>query len=425
MAAGVNLLTWDELDAARGPLDLAPARTAVTQIVAQARMRGPKSGRRQPLDLLEDDIDRALIERYGAWAMGWNWACSEPGGGGLVRAWCCPEHSLFRRGEPPEATVERVLAALMGWHEVIGALAAEFGRLVPADGASLAEIVEHAAAALVAWVVERTDATDAWHGTFAAVLAWYLQAWALDGAGAGAEIERVVSGRFESWIAPDAAKLKSTCAELGAAIAVHREAELPDATLAWIGIRRSTFAHVEGSSMAPREPMDGHRRFIEGLERRRDPVRAERMLAALDACRRAAREGVALDFELLARWNAIALGLERSDYREVDAYAKQGRERYGTAVGDQTFVAYLSDANDSTTPRAIRAARVYLDVCFFHPFADGNARAARLALDYVLAREGIGLHVAEPLFVIARSANDRRGPWYFAWMIERLSVRLP
>jgi Fic/DOC family len=29
-------------------------------------------------------------------------------------------------------------------------------------------------------------------------------------------------------------------------------------------------------------------------------------------------------------------------------------------------------------------ARVPFDVCFYHPFPDGNARAARLALDHVL-----------------------------------------
>ncbi|MFF1568236.1 Fic family protein [Streptomyces sp. NPDC058293] len=40
---------------------------------------------------------------------------------------------------------------------------------------------------------------------------------------------------------------------------------------------------------------------------------------------------------------------------------------------------------------AARAARAYLDVSFFHPFDDGNARSALLALLFVLAREGITL----------------------------------
>ncbi|MGW6646680.1 Fic family protein [Streptomyces iakyrus] len=47
-------------------------------------------------------------------------------------------------------------------------------------------------------------------------------------------------------------------------------------------------------------------------------------------------------------------------------------------------------------PLTARAARVYLDVCFFHPFDDGNARAAFLTLVFVLAREGIALDRVSP-----------------------------
>ncbi|MFI1153336.1 Fic family protein [Streptomyces sp. NPDC020817] len=42
-------------------------------------------------------------------------------------------------------------------------------------------------------------------------------------------------------------------------------------------------------------------------------------------------------------------------------------------------------------PLTARAARAYLDVRFFHPFDDGNARSAFLALVFVLAREGVAL----------------------------------
>jgi prophage maintenance system killer protein len=43
------------------------------------------------------------------------------------------------------------------------------------------------------------------------------------------------------------------------------------------------------------------------------------------------------------------------------------------------------------------AARVHLDVLHFHPFADGNARSAALALYFVLAREAVVLGRAAPL----------------------------
>ncbi|WP_324610562.1 MULTISPECIES: Fic family protein [unclassified Streptomyces] len=42
-------------------------------------------------------------------------------------------------------------------------------------------------------------------------------------------------------------------------------------------------------------------------------------------------------------------------------------------------------------PLTARAARAYLDICFFHPFDDGNARAALLTLLFVLARESVAL----------------------------------
>lgn len=42
-------------------------------------------------------------------------------------------------------------------------------------------------------------------------------------------------------------------------------------------------------------------------------------------------------------------------------------------------------------PPWFRAARLYADVCFFHPFDDGNARLALCALVWVLEREGVGV----------------------------------
>lgn len=69
----------------------------------------------------------------------------------------------------------------------------------------------------------------------------------------------------------------------------------------------------------------------------------------------------------------------------------------------------------------MRAARVYLDVCFFHPFDDGNARAARLALDHVLTTAGWALSLAEPVFVIARGAGDRRGARLLAGVLAQFA----
>ncbi|MFD1046005.1 AMP-binding protein, partial [Kibdelosporangium lantanae] len=58
-----------------------------------------------------------------------------------------------------------------------------------------------------------------------------------------------------------------------------------------------------------------------------------------------------------------------------------------------------------TLPLAARAARAYLDVAFFHPFPDGNGRAAMLVLDFVLTRENVGLRLAAPVLMTARYIN--------------------
>ncbi len=48
-------------------------------------------------------------------------------------------------------------------------------------------------------------------------------------------------------------------------------------------------------------------------------------------------------------------------------------------------------------PSWFRAARLYADVCFFHPFDDGNARLALCALVWVLQREGVAVVDLGPL----------------------------
>ena len=143
------------------------------------------------------------------------------------------------------------------------------------------------------------------------------------------------------------------------------------------------------------------------------------MAAALLACRASADRGEPLTFERLAAWQAVVLGGEVA-FRTADAWAKGGRERYSLAEDTpRRFAAALEEADRPSVPLPVRAARAYLDVCFFHPFEDGNARASRLALDFVVTRAGRALHAVEPLFVVARSASDARGAWALAWLVER------
>lgn len=117
-----------------------------------------------------------------------------------------------------------------------------------------------------------------------------------------------------------------------------------------------------------------------------------------------------LDVELLRGWQQHVLGTAHPpEFRTLPAFAKEGRERYG--IGPDTR-ARLDGCLAESVPGAgrprltARAARAYLDVCFFHPFDDGNARAAFLTLVFVLAREGVPLRHVGLLRRVSFRAGD-------------------
>ncbi|MGA5363993.1 Fic family protein [Streptomyces purpurascens] len=141
-------------------------------------------------------------------------------------------------------------------------------------------------------------------------------------------------------------------------------------------------------------------------------------MARADAARRAP-----LNFALLAGWQREVLGETEAPFRANDAYAKAGRERYGLTPRTQDdFASCLRETTDPDIPLAARAARAYLDVAFFHPFTDGNARAALLTLVHVLAREDIVLPEVGPLQT-TRYADDPVGAADLATLIGVLNHR--
>ncbi|WEV24720.1 Fic family protein [Streptomyces sp. 71268] len=197
----------------------------------------------------------------------------------------------------------------------------------------------------------------------------------------------------------------------------------PDSLAVWLRVRRAAAWHLAPALRPALPARDGFRAWCRGPVRRRDPVRAERLLAAhalasADAARRAP-----LEFARLAAWQCEVLGQARAPFRTADAHAKAGRERY--ALGPRTeaaFAACLRGAGDPRLPLAARAARAYLDVAFFHPFTDGNARAALLTLVHVLAREGVVLPEVGPLQT-TRYADDPVGAADLATLIGVLNRR--
>lgn len=170
-----------------------------------------------------------------------------------------------------------------------------------------------------------------------------------------------------------------------------------------------------------RASRDGIAHRIAGVEHARDPARARRLHSAYMLVRADAAAGLALDFDLLASWQRTVLGVAEAPFRDAAAFAKNGRERYGLDPDTPARFAHcLADSEDHQVPVAARAARVYLDLCFFHPFADGNARSALLASAFVLAKADIVLDEVGPLAQVQRPADDPDGAAGFADLVVAL-----
>ncbi|MFD0327165.1 Fic family protein [Streptacidiphilus monticola] len=156
---------------------------------------------------------------------------------------------------------------------------------------------------------------------------------------------------------------------------------------------------------------DGAAEDIRAFDAAVDRARAEGLLAALEQVRADAARGALLDFELLRGWQQHVLGTPRLPvFRSLPAFAKGGRERYGfgpdTRARLDACLAQSEPGAERPLALTARAARAYLDVCFFHPFDDGNARSAFLALVFVLAREGAALDEVSLLRRVTFRADD-------------------
>ncbi|MET9605329.1 Fic family protein [Streptomyces sp. NPDC006512] len=195
-----------------------------------------------------------------------------------------------------------------------------------------------------------------------------------------------------------------------------------DALAAWCQIRkRIDWASAVGETPAPVEAaMDGFGVWCDAGGRYSDPARGDRLLAALAQSRADASRERPLTCALLAEWQRLVLGVPEVAFRRGDAFAKGGRERYAlTPHTRRDFEHCLRESADPRVPLASRAARAYLDVAFFHPFPDGNARLAILVLAYVLELEGVRLDQVGPLQT-TRYADDAAGAEDLAALVSVL-----
>ena len=415
----VDSLRWVDVNPSLIDFDRATVDRVARQVILEAV--GGDCSRLEPLIErrdVEPTLDRALIAACGVWVAGWRWTANGP-----ICQWCCPNHSLFRKDDADAlVSAQRAVAAVDEWHAFLLELKGRFAEIErDTKDLPLESVAEYGASSLLPLVVERTGTEDAWYACFSQILGWFLESVGYEAERVATVIEEVVSGHFESWTEPSAQTATAAFEEIARQLAVVVSDD-NDALADWLVTRSSAFGGPLYVKVHQPVRQDGHLAFIEGFEHRRDPVRAQRMKVALAQCRASADRGEALSFELLSAWQSLVLGVPDVGFRTGEAFGKRGRERYGfTDKTRERFLVCLAEANNGATPVAVRAARVYLDICFFHPFADGNSRAARLALDHVLRREGQMLHAVDPLFVVSRAAKDRRGAVFFVYLVDYLA----
>jgi hypothetical protein len=422
----IDTLTWTDVDPDRHPF----APDTVLDVVRAVAPAGgvPAPYRYDPtrrFDHAAHDarwnwqraMTIALAAHYGDWARGWTaQIAGHTADGALILRWSGAQDSITT----PEETLGAVAGALLDWRMFLEDLAEIFTRHLPlpAEPRAASAAWEATTASLVATVAARSGADEHWYPVCALALKWFLTVAEVPGEDHDALIDTAIGGRFWSSVSPLGAEVADAAESLAAAltgITPPPDDAWPDT---WPQVRQAArwehaTEHVSGPARTARDGIAEH------LSRQK--YTTDRILAALDLVRTDVVEGGPLTFARLEAWQRKVLAVAAAPFRTTPAWALAGRERYAYLDElPQAFEACLAEATDPAVPLPSRAARVYLDVLHFHPFADGNARSAALALYYVLAREGVVLDRAAPLLMTRWPAADPHGAEGLARLVALL-----
>jgi Fic/DOC family len=153
---------------------------------------------------------------------------------------------------------------------------------------------------------------------------------------------------------------------------------------------------------------DAHLHYIDQFDAHRSEERAEHMRSAVELVRKNAMNGDEFTFNLLQNWQRTVLGTEDADFRQGPAFAKGGLEIYRfDETTENMFAEKISRDSKDEAHALCKAIRTYLDICFFHPFENGNSRAARLAFEFFLTKDGFTVSDVRPLFALPRVAGRK------------------
>ncbi|QSQ25017.1 Fic family protein [Pyxidicoccus parkwayensis] len=150
-----------------------------------------------------------------------------------------------------------------------------------------------------------------------------------------------------------------------------------------------------------------------------DAAREARFLSALARVRELADAREPLTWAGLTEVQAEVLGMPVG-FRTSEAFARGGAHRYLYAPElEEMFVRKVeADARDGCHPVA-QAVRLYLDLAFFHPFPDGNARAARLWFEYCLRRARLPTPPLAPWVLLPKPPGDVERYGRFVRLVAR------
>ena len=355
-------------------------------------------------------LQPAIISSCGQWADYWTFGQSGD---------CDCMQYVRRPYNTLEPTVELFVTDVKRWQKLLLDLEDEFAQLRSrCSSYHLCEHLEMAVASLLCHVpFQLTDASwfvgwGTWYHPFQQLLHWYFSSVGLE---SDIDVLKSISNAMEGFDSYEMPEDTVTIITQRMAEKFHWDFKKVDSTSDWLNIRSkvsgmSSRLTAKALSQLPTCP-DVHLAFIEAVDATRDLIRAQRMKHALAVCRKAAKEAGPLTLDHLLDWQRHLMNIVgKWTFRQHDAYAKQGRERYPLHFGDgqsaqERFIKLLEEAN-STEPVALRASRAYLDVLFFHPLDDGNSRLARLVFDFILTRENVAMGSVDGIFLFARSARD-------------------
>ncbi|MGW2846312.1 hypothetical protein [Streptomyces sp. NPDC001274] len=207
-----DIRDWDASDPARHPFawdedEEERLRSLVREWVPP--VLSGMAGRWQAEHWCESQVDAVVRERYGTWAWGWSWCYLD---GGPIGNWVRGSSSVTT----PDATAERVVAALLEWREWLERTAQRFAELAPPPDASPEDRSWHLERACVRLVTHALDsgAEGGWYGQASIVLGWYLTSTGMDPAEAAQAVKSAIGGRFESWVHPERTLIESVGEDL-------------------------------------------------------------------------------------------------------------------------------------------------------------------------------------------------------------------